>query len=188
MKEGQILEKMKIKKNEEEIEVVFRLPKKSDTKKLMKCINSLVEERAMIAQMKKVTLTEEKEYLKKMLSNIKEGKEILVVVESQDKIIGSSSLSLGKKGLVHEHVAGFGIVLIKGYRGLGIGKKLMDLMINLARKKLNAEILTLSVFEKNKNAKQLYKDLGFKIYGKLPRSIKARNRYDTEIMMYKVLR
>ncbi len=49
-------------------------------------------------------------------------------------------------------------------RGQGLGKKMVHLALDYAREKLNAEKVTLEVFESNKKAYECYKSVGFKEY------------------------
>jgi ribosomal protein S18 acetylase RimI-like enzyme len=53
------------------------------------------------------------------------------------------------------------IIIHKKFRGLGIGKKLLEKIIDIAESKNFCKV-TLEVREDNVNAKKLYKELGFK--------------------------
>jgi ribosomal protein S18 acetylase RimI-like enzyme len=56
-----------------------------------------------------------------------------------------------------------------------------------AKKELKLELLTLSVYSHNKIAQKLYKILGFRKTGILPRGAKRKGKYFDDITMYKVL-
>ncbi len=70
---------------------------------------------------------------------------------------------------------------------MGIGEILAKKVLELAKKELKIKIVILDVFENNIPAINLYKKLGFKIYGKLPKGMKYKGRYVTKICMYKEL-
>mgnify|MGYP001595492147 CR=1 FL=1 len=77
-KEGKVLEKFVAEKNGEKINVIFRYPKMSYAKDLMKFINSLVEENAYILVVEKVNLTQEKKWLRSSIDDTKNKKKIQV--------------------------------------------------------------------------------------------------------------
>ena len=52
------------------------------------------------------------------------------------------------------------IVVLKKYRGLGVGKKLLETIVEISEK-LDCSKVTLEVREDNKKAKQLYQKVGF---------------------------
>ena len=54
------------------------------------------------------------------------------------------------------------LFVIKNYRGLGLGKKLVDSVIKICKKE-NIEILTLEVRVSNNYAIKMYEQIGFKV-------------------------
>jgi hypothetical protein len=62
-------------------QVVFRYPRSSDLKDMIKTINALVEERVDIAKTTKVTLKEEKAWLDSVLRSIRKKEKVMIVVE-----------------------------------------------------------------------------------------------------------
>ncbi len=56
------------------------------------------------------------------------------------------------------------VILDKKYRGMGLGKEIMMVMINIALKEFIPKEIKLAVFETNKNVYELYKSIGFKSY------------------------
>lgn len=110
-----------------------------------------------------------------------------MTVVKNGKIVGIASVTKGEHD-VQKHLAGLGIGLSKEHRGYSIGKKLMRILILSAKKELQTEILHLSVYSKNRVAINLYKNLGFRKYGKLPKAIRIGKNYQTGIFMYKVLK
>lgn len=62
-----------------------------------------------------------------------------------------------------KRIARLGFVIINNkLRGQGLGRKMTSLALEYARERLNAEKVTLGVFENNKGAYACYKSSGFK--------------------------
>ena len=63
------------------------------------------------------------------------------------------------------HIASFGITVKEGFHGQGIGKALMNTLIDLADNWLNLHRIELTVYTDNEPAIVLYKKFGFVIEG-----------------------
>lgn len=151
--------------------ITIRKLSKSDfrnAKKFQEYINSLVREEAKLSMNKEVSLKEEKDFLNSALVGIKNKKRVYIFAESDGKIVGVSNIEQ-KKGRM-SHIGLFGITIRDGYRGLGLGKALMQEVIKAARKDLSPQpkIIELEVYTNNKPAIGLYKKLGFKTVAKIP--------------------
>ena len=68
-------------------------------------------------------------------------------------------------------------------RGLGAGKGLMQELIERARRIEGLEQLHLAVVTTNSVAYQLYRSLGFEVYGTEPRALKSGGEYWDEHLM-----
>lgn len=156
-------------------------------KEFQNYINSLIEEEAMILFNKKKSLKEEKEWIKEGLKNMEKKKQIVLIAEDKNKLVGISDVRL--KGERQNHVGEFGISIKKEYRGIGLGKKLMVEVLKLAKKELKPrpKIIRLSVFSENKIAQNLYKKFGFKKVAKIPKQIQYKGKLIDEIIMIKEL-
>lgn len=99
----------------------------------------------------------------------------LVVKDTiSDEILGFAGIEI-----VLDEAELMNIVIRKNKRGLGIGKSLMEKIINIAKEN-NIKILKLEVNEKNLIAINLYKSLGFKQTGIRE---KYYNNLDSAILM-----
>lgn len=156
-------------------------------KEFQNYINSLIEEGAMISFNRKKSLKEEKEWIKEGLKNMEKKKQIVLIAEDKNKLVGISDVRL--KGERRNHVGEFGISIKKEYRGIGLGKKLMVEVLKLAKKELKPrpKIIRLSVFSENKIAQNLYKKFGFKKVAKIPKQIQYKGKLIDEIIMIKEL-
>jgi len=83
------------------------------------------------------------------------------------------------------HQCLFAIVLDEKYRGKGIGTKLMEDLMSLAKEEFKIELLHLEVYEGNR-AIRLYERLGFTQYG-FQRHFMKDQRYVGKILMQKKL-
>lgn len=167
--------------------VFFREPKSTDAKQLMDFINDFVTEpRSGLLIDERVSLKDEKAWLKGWIEDIKSRRGVLLLVEVDGKIKGSCSiLRLKWKS---SHVADAGIALSKEIRGKGIGPALMEKTIALARKRMRGlEIIQLKAFSYNAKALALYRKLGFAEVGRIPRANKEGNNYYDDVLMIRFL-
>ena len=163
--------------------IVFREPRMSDVKSALEMINSLVDEKAYILVQKKLTLKEEKQFLKKLLKESKEKNEAAVVVDVNGKVYGIGSISRIDKE-VRKHVGELGISLKKEMRGRGLGEKLIRKIIDKAHKELKIKIIILYAYSKNKVAINLYKKVGFKKLGTIKKGASYYGKLiDKDIMV-----
>jgi putative acetyltransferase len=84
------------------------------------------------------------------------------------------------------HQCLFAIIVDENHRNKGIGKALMEYMIQAAKNQFKIEILHLEVYEGNP-AIRLYERLGFKEFGRQPKFIKIDGEYLDKIMLQKEL-
>jgi ribosomal protein S18 acetylase RimI-like enzyme len=85
------------------------------------------------------------------------------------------------------HVCELSISVLKPYRNLGIGKKLIDLLISFG-KTLNFKYIFLGVFANNKIAIKLYKKFGFKQVARIPKIFLYKGKYVDDIWMMKKIK
>lgn len=158
-----------------------------NAKKFQNFINSLINEDAKILINKKTTLKEEKEFLEMMLKGMEDRTRIYLVAECGNKIIGSASIELDRWR--RNHIGKFGITIIYNYREIGLGKYLMSEVIKLAKKELKPKpkIIQLEVYINNKPAINLYKKMGFKIVGKIPKQVQYKGKLISEFVMLKYI-
>lgn len=164
--------------------VVLRAIRWEDLDDCIDFINSLVEEGAEILRDTNVTREEEADWLGSRLARIEKRQLIGVVAEVDGKVIANSEVE--KRGSFMSHLGYLGIAIRKGYRGIGIGTKLIQTLINES-KKMGLEILVLDVFEVNQPAKALYKKMGFKEVGRIPKGIHKNGKYMDLVRMTREL-
>lgn len=86
------------------------------------------------------------------------------VAEARDQydvqVVGAASLVISNKQR-QRHVAALGIMVHEGFQGRGVGRALMERLIDLSDNWLALVRLELDVFADNKHAIRLYESLGF---------------------------
>jgi ribosomal protein S18 acetylase RimI-like enzyme len=99
------------------------------------------------------------------------------------KIVGS--LTLERYGNVEKtkHVRVLGMLVIRGYRELGIGTKLIARSLRWAKARDDVEKIVLGVFSNNRRAFRLYKKFGFKVEGVKKKHYYIAGRHADEIDM-----
>ena len=130
------------------------------------------------------TLEGEKEILGRLLED--EGSVMMLAVVD-GKVAGNASINgLGNKRKIL-HRCSLAIALKKEYWNLGIGREMIEYLIELA-KQIGFEQMDLEVVDGNNNAKHLYEKCGFIETGKRMRALKDDDgTYRDEFLMYRVL-
>ena len=185
MEEGRTIIEGKSKKDRS---YFIRYPKKGDEEAMLSYINTLSQEQTyVLMQGKQKTIEEEKKFLDDSLKNIIEQNGIVLLVFVGDTLIGIASLDMQTEAA--SHVGGIGITIAMGYRGEGIGKILMQFLLDEGENCIpHLRIITLGVYEDNLPAVEMYKKLGFQDFGKLPEGLFRKDKYSNELFMYKKIR
>jgi len=80
------------------------------------------------------------------------------------------------------HVGTLGIAIKDGYRDVGIGTEMMQVLVEESRK-AGLKLLRLSVFGSNMRAKHVYGKAGFREVGRIPKAISKGDEYVDEVWM-----
>ena len=130
------------------------------------------------------TVDKGKEWINK---HIEQPGHLFIVAEVDGRIVGSADLHNGNRKRI-QHVGTLGITVIKDFRGLGVGKALMEALLNWALDNPLIEKIGLEVFDVNKPAIELYNKLGFIEEGRKAKGIKlGQDSYVDSILMYKFI-
>lgn len=92
---------------------------------------------------------------------------IIGVYDKSGKIVGFCNGS-SYKDIKRKHRASLGVSIHPDYRSLGLGKKLMEVLIDKMKTFSDIKMIELDVMTKNEQAVRIYQDLGFKKVGILP--------------------
>jgi ribosomal protein S18 acetylase RimI-like enzyme len=162
--------------------IEIREPNEKDYIGLKSFFNSLVRENTFILKNRVVDDETELNVVRKWLDEMKRKERVVLIALHNSLVVGWCSLK--RKKFKQKYVGEIGISVRKGYREEGIGRKLMEEVIKLG-KRIGIRLVILEVFKINKPAISLYKELGFKKYGLLPKGIKHREKYFDIVEMYK---
>ncbi len=184
MREGQIVEKFKAKDGRE---IIIRLPKKSDDKPVWKYYNKVIKETEFLARREAFVFSDkDKWWNRKKITDIKKKKLIQLFAEHSGEIVGSCLVERNW-AQVSEHTGLYGISVLRNYWGVGLGNRMTRHAFSIA-KEIGIKMIELDVYSGNKTALNMYRKLGFRKVGVLPKWIKHRTKTRDKIIMYKVLK
>ncbi len=167
--------------------VVLRNAKPEDSAELIKYLKATSAETSyLIREPDEITIDEEDE---KQFINAKIAaeRELMLVAFIDGKHIGNCSLMSIAPYRRYSHRCDIAIALYKEYCGCGIGKAMLETILDVA-KSVGYEQAELEVMAENKNAIVMYEKLGFKKFGTFPDNMKyADGSYmDAYWMMKKI--
>jgi len=166
-------------------EIIIRYPEIGDVENMLNFINTISDERTFITyQGEHETLKSEEKYLKEKLKAIEDKKSVQLLAFWNNELVGESEIHMMEK--TEKHIGVFGITIKKDFRGEGLGKLLMELVLKEAAEKIpDIKIATLDVYATNGIARDLYKKMGFTEYGILPEGIVRAGKFEDCVLMYK---
>ncbi|HDR7890305.1 GNAT family N-acetyltransferase [Bacillus toyonensis] len=104
------------------------------------------------------------------------------IAEVDGKLVGAIDFKNGNKEKI-SHQGAFAMTILPEYRNYGIGRALLETLINWAKNNSKIEKVCLEVMEDNLGAIQLYKNLGFFEEGKKAKGVKLDDGYQNLILM-----
>lgn len=173
-------------KNEENVTIRDAEPR--DAESLIEINLQIVREKLyMMREPEEAIYTKESEVIniENLLSS--EGT-LFIVAEVRNNVVGYLDFRNGALKRT-KHAGILSIYILKKYRELGIGKLLLQSLINWAKKNQLIEKITLAVFSTNERAIGLYKKLGFAEEGRCPKDMKLKDgSYIDSVLMYKFVK
>ncbi len=110
----------------------------------------------------------------------------VIVAEAGGEVVGWGSLNPFNPRKAYDYVADFSVYIERGWRGRGIGKRILARLIELARE-LGYHKLVLSAFPTNAGGMALYQKFGFRTVGIYKEQGKLDGRWVDTIIMEKLL-
>jgi len=169
-------------KNNREVSIIE--PTMDLLDELIQFFHRLTEEDALINRYEDLAYEVEKRKLENKIEEIKHGDAFACWAVYKGKVVGICGTT--RVGGRSKHVGNLGVMVDRDFRHEGIGRALMESVLENA-KKLKLKIITLDSFENNEPAMALYEKLGFQVYGRLPKGLLWQNNFYDEIRMYKNL-
>ncbi len=127
------------------------------------------------------TMDEEVSWFGTLYSEVLRRKAVVFVAASGGRVVGVCEVR-GSARSALAHVGTLGIAIVRDYRGMGIGRKLVTGVVGAASELF--DVIVLDVFTVNAGARHLYSSLGFRSMGILPMAVKRNGKYYDEERMY----
>jgi len=140
------------------------------------CVGAVAGERCFLAVMVPFTLQETALFVASIIDH----GYVQYVADDGGRIVGWCDVT-PKRGHVHAHVGVLGMGVQDGWRGRGLGPRLMQATLQAARERW--EQVELSVYASNTAAHALYRKCGFVERGRWPDGRKVDGSYDDVILM-----
>lgn len=167
-------------KNGKLIEIRIALPKDAD--QMFKGFQMVVEEGLWLPTLSvNADVSDWVNWISKTLRT----RETLLIATVGGKYAGHLSLQ-PEEWNASQHVAKLGIIILKEYRNIGIGRALMLCAEEVAVDQ-DYEKIILSTFKDNVAALALYKSLGYRVVGQRTRQFKMPNGYIDELLLEKLV-
>jgi len=171
-------------KSEKRKTLILREPEESDSRAFVEFLDRLISEEAFLTTDHQ-TLEDELGYIKFMQNEIGDKKGVhLIVSVGKRKIAGVDITNLGTK---RDHVGELQIYIDKEYRGIGLGKLLLNIAEEEIKKLDTIKIVMLEVFSNNESAINLYKKFGYKVVGNEENTVCYKGQFVGMTLMQKEL-
>jgi ribosomal protein S18 acetylase RimI-like enzyme len=172
--------------------VVLRPLKRNDVQAMIRFANTLSREKkanpnlAITSLDKRVTEEDERKSLNRIIAGRRTEDEISLGAFHGDRMVGHCHVSRRKQQDVR-HTGVYGISVIEGYRGVGIGTRLTEEVLREASR-MGLWLIELEVMGMNKAAIGLYEKIGFRKAGIIPNKVLRKGRHIDIVVMYADLR
>jgi L-amino acid N-acyltransferase YncA len=110
----------------------------------------------------------------------------VIVAEAAGTIVGWASLNQFNPRPAYQHVADFSVYVERDWRGKGVGRRLLEALIELARG-IGYHKMVLSAFPFNQSGVALYERLGFRTVGIYKEQGLLDGKWTDTIVMEKLL-
>lgn len=167
--------------------VILRNARPEDSAALIEYLRTTSTETPyLIREPEEITITEEQEN-QFIQAKIDAERELMLVAFIDGKHIGNCSLMSIAPYKRYSHRCDVAIALYKEFCGCGIGKAMLQTVLDVA-KNIGYEQAELEVMAENKDAIAMYEKLGFKRFGTFPDNMKyAEGSYMDAYWMMKKL-
>jgi RimJ/RimL family protein N-acetyltransferase len=137
----------------------------------------------VLTTLEEYTITVDNEKI--WIQNLNDNPNALLLIAQHNNQINGLLFFMPNTKKKNAHTGEFGVSVHPNFQGMGIGKRLIQTLLAWANENKQIEKIFLTVFETNKNAFKLYKDLGFIEEGRHIKAIKQLNgAYVDTIQMY----
>lgn len=169
--------------------LVLRNAEKEDAKMLLPYLKRVCGETRFLLreadECKEMTIEQEEGFIS---SHVDNERACLILAELDGEYVGNASFDVAGRSRRNVHRADIGIALYLDYIGMGIGKRLFALILELIEQ-CGFEAAELTVVQGNDRAIHMYESFGFIETGRIPKANKYDDgTYADDIFMTKVLK
>jgi RimJ/RimL family protein N-acetyltransferase len=157
--------------------VVLRPARMADAESTLRNVNRVGREEIYIMMEEVPGIERERAWL----STFDGIRNVLFVGVAGSEVIGAADCH-GGTFPKDRHVGGIGIAIQDGWRGVGLGRRMMERLLEWMRERGFSKA-ELAVFATNERAIRLYESLGFTREGIRRRHVRIRGEYVDEILM-----
>jgi len=157
-----------------------------DLDDILDVFNSVAEEE-MTKYLGVVEKRRKEDYVRvfsRIMADVELRKEIRIVAEVESRVVGYVSVKVD--GGSFGHRAWLGILVKKEFRDLGLGTELMGAAIEESRKR-GLKLLLLETSSLNARAIRVFKKVGFREVGRIPKGLRLNKKFTDTIIMALVL-
>lgn len=112
---------------------------------------------------------------------------VLLVAEYENELIGNIDLTGSKRSKI-SHTGMIGMGIREDWRNQGLGRILIESVIEWAKIYSKIELIWLDVYASNELGYNLYKNTGFKVSGVIKDFFKEEDGYHDKIQMYRKIK
>lgn len=164
------------------IEVTVRRATKDDAQKMIDFYNVVGGETDFLSFGANEFKRDLQEYEEYITATSNEPSSIMLLALIDSEIISIATINSSQKERT-KHVGTLGIVISKKYTGLGLGRLLMNDLIEWAKQNGVTKKISLVTNETNTVAIELYKKLGFEVEGLLKKDNFINGNFNNTIIM-----
>lgn len=169
-------------------QATLRVIEQKDLQRLVTFYNDLVAEKredpgtALHAGFnEELDLDEESEWLASIFGAAEKGEMVCLVTEVSGKIVANGGITRGKY-MDTRHHGSLGLTVIRAYRGMGIGSKMIKELLTECRN-IGIENVEVEFLSTNASAQAAYEKAGFQKSGTIPKMVSRNGKYmDVTIM------
>jgi RimJ/RimL family protein N-acetyltransferase len=162
--------------------VTIRHAERTDAGHIIKCVNKVAGETNYLtfgADELGISVEKAEEFIEGHLNS---DNKLFIIAEIDGIIVGTLGFAGGEKSKIR-HRGEFGVSVLKEYWGLGIGKKLVETLIEWAKSSGVIKKINLIVRSDDTRAIELYKQLGFCQEGLISREHFIGGRFYDSLFM-----
>lgn len=105
-----------------------------------------------------------------------------------DELVGVAGLRFQHRPRTRHKAWLFGMYVLPDHRGRGLGRELLEAVLEGARSRDGVELIQLTVSESNIAGCRLYETCGFEPFGTEPMAIRVGDRYVAKVHMWRRIR